>query len=272
MSLIPHSIFPRRMMDSGFWNTPMTPLNDMKQMMMMPKMGPTSLEMFDPFDELDTLMTQDIDWLHKPDFLPVQPRVQQKYRITVDCPGFVPQKHAIKTDIKGNVLTVSGREEDKEPSGDYSVQEFKKSYTLPENVMTDKMVSFMPMAGTLVVEFPLKESKMHLNVDLMPKIIDTDKGKAVTMTFGVPENIDPSKVHVSIKDRDLIVKAEDTKKTKDSTSKIHYYKRTTMPANTDFDKLNIKWDQHKLLCNAPLKTEMRSIKNVPIDRPMEIQQ
>lgn len=76
--LIPHSIFPRRMMDSGFWNTPMTPLNDMKQMMKMPKMGPTSLEMFDPFDELDTLMTQDIDWLHKPDFLPVQPRVQQK--------------------------------------------------------------------------------------------------------------------------------------------------------------------------------------------------
>ena len=81
MSLIPHAIFPRRMMNLDAWMSPLTT--------QFPTMGslmgkqadwltPTSLDMFDPFDELDTLMSHDIDWLHRPEFLPIQPRVQQK--------------------------------------------------------------------------------------------------------------------------------------------------------------------------------------------------
>jgi HSP20 family molecular chaperone IbpA len=235
---------------------------------------PTSLDMFDPFDELDTLMSQDIDWMHKPEFLPIQPRVQQKYRITVDCPGFVPLRNAIKTEIKNNVLTVSGREENKgENVGDFSVKEFKKTYNLPENVEVDKMVSFMPVAGTLIIEFPLRETLGHLNKDLLPQIVDTKEGgKAVSMCFGVPKNIDPSKVHVSIKDRDLIVRADVKKKDKDTTSKIHFYKRCTLPANTDFENLTVKWDKNMLKLSAPMRTDMKAVRNVPIERPMEIAQ
>lgn len=246
--------FPRRMMDVDQW---------MKPFELMGKLGgPTSLDVFDPFDQLDTLMGRNIDWIHKPDFVPVVPSVQQKYRITIDCPGFKPMKNAIKTEIKGNTLTVTGREEDKETSGDFSVREFKKTYELPKEAETDKMVSFMPMEGTLVVEVPLKEKTMHMNEDLLPKTIEG--GKAVSLNFGVPENIDPSKILVSIKDRDLIVKADDTKKTQDGTSKFHYYKRTTMPANTDFDQLKVNWENHKLSCYAPLKAIGQPARNVPI--------
>lgn len=282
MSLISHSFFPRRLMDLDSWMRPMTPIQDVKQVTrpdwyLKPTnldlaLAPTSLDMFDAFDELDTMMNHDIDWLHKPDFLPVQPRVQQKYRITVDCPGFVPLRNAIKCDIKDGVLTVSGREEDKETTGDFCVREFKKTYNLPENAEYEKMVSFMPVAGKLVVEIPLRETPLHLNADLLPRIVDTKDGKMVSMNFGVPEQIEPSKVHVSIKDRDLIVRADDSIKSKDKTSKIHYYKRCTLPANTDFDKLSIKWDQHKLACTAPLRTDVRAVRDVPIERPMEIGQ
>jgi len=72
---------------------PMTPFTDLKQVArpdwyLKPTnldlaFAPTSLDMFDAFDELDTLMNYDIDWLNKPDFLPVQPRVQQKVKKTI---------------------------------------------------------------------------------------------------------------------------------------------------------------------------------------------
>lgn len=251
---------------------PLNPVQDLKQMVKSDWLTPTSLEMFDAFDELDTLMNRDIDWVHKPDFVPLQPTVQQKYRITVDCPGFAPLKNAIKCDIKNNVLTCSGREEDKDASGDFCVREFKKTYKLPDNVESNKMLSFMPVEGKLVVEIPLKETEQHKNRDLLPRIVDTKEGKAVTMNFGVPQNIEPSKVHVSIKDRDLIVRADDSHKSKDKTSRIHYYKRCTLPINTDFDKLNVKWDQGKLTCSAPLRTELKAVRNVPIERPMQIKQ
>lgn len=261
MSLIPHSILPRRMLNLDDWMQPLSMQGSL--------MGPTSLDMFDPFDELDTLMGKNIDWLHKPDFLPLQPIVQQKYRITVDCPGFQPVKDNIKTEINGNVLTVSGHVEDKDASGDFSVRQFKKTYDLPEGALTDRMVSFMPVAGSLIIEIPLKEKKMHLNEDLFPKL--TNDGKSMSLSFGVPDNIDMDKVHVSIKDRDLIIRADDTKKSKDSTSKMHYYKRTTLPPNTDFDKLKVSFDKHKLTCSAPVTTQMRSIKNVPIERAIKPQ-
>jgi HSP20 family molecular chaperone IbpA len=190
----------------------------------------------------------------------------------VECPGFVPKKDAIKTDVKNNVLTVSGREEDKQEGGDFSVREFKKTYKLPENVQHEKMISFMPVEGTLVLEFPLKETTGHLNEDLMPRIVETSQGgKAVTINFGVPKNIEPSKVHVVIKDRDLIVKADDISKDKYTTSKIHYYKRATLPPNTDFERLQCKWDDNnKISCTAPLKTEVRAVRNVPIEQPLKL--
>jgi HSP20 family molecular chaperone IbpA len=245
----------------------MDPMMTDMEMMIPGSTALTSLDLFDPFDELDTLMGRDIDWINKPDFEPLHPRVQQKYRITVDCPGFLPLKNAIKTDVVGNQLIVTGHEEDKLPGGDFSTKQFKKTYDLPEGAEVDKMVSFMPVAGKLVVEIPLKERMSHMNQDLMPKIIQTDEGKAVSLCFGVPENIDPNKVHVSIKDRDLIVKADDVKKSADGTSKLHYYKRTTLPSNTDFDQLKVTVDdKHRMTCKAPLKTEVRSIKNVPISR------
>jgi HSP20 family molecular chaperone IbpA len=253
MALLPHNFFPRSAFDMDQWLKP-------------PHLGPSTLDLFDPFDELDHLMGRNFEWLNKPEMpaLPVLPRVPQKYRISIDCVGYSPK--SIKTDVVGHKLTVTGREDVKHNDGDYHVKEFKKTYILPAHAETDKLVSFMTSHGTLIIEVPLKEIHKHKNEDLFPKIVETPEGgKAVAMRFHVPDSIDPSKVHVSVKDRDLIVKAEDKVEKPDGISRFYYYKRTTMPENTDFAHLKCSLENHEIEVKAPLDLNFKHYRHIPIE-------
>lgn len=94
MSLIP-SFFPR------------TPFN-------WDPMFNRTLDLFDPFSEIDQTLNKNLHWFLKPDVMSdmtVFPRVPQKWRITLDCAGFNPQ--SIKTELTDNNqrLTVSAHEE-----------------------------------------------------------------------------------------------------------------------------------------------------------------
>lgn len=255
MALLPHSFFPRGTFDMDQWFRP-------------GHHGHSTLDLFDPFDELDTLMSRNLEWLNKPEFLqpvPWMPKVPQKYRIIVDVVGYNPK--SIKTELgKDGKLIVTGREENKKHDDDYSIKEFKKVYELPKNAEVEKLVSFVAPHGELVIEVPLKESQSHSNNDLFPRILDAPNGgKQVSLNFGVPENIDPSEITVNIKDRDLIVKAEHKVEKPDGTSKFFYYKRTTLPENTDFGALKVNYDNHQINVAAPLKLDFKSVKNVPIE-------
>jgi HSP20 family molecular chaperone IbpA len=255
MALIPHSFFPRSMFDMDQWFKPH-------------HIGPNTLDLFDPFDELDHAISRNLEWLNKPEFLqpfPLLPKVPQKYRITVDVHGYSPK--SIKTEVKdGHKLIVSAREEEKHEGDDYHVKEFKKTYQLPPHAEVDKLVSFMTATGNLVIEVPLRETHMHPNNDLFPQIVDTENGgKAVSMKFSVPENIDPSKISVNVKDRDLIVKAEDKVEKPDGISKFYYYKRTTLPENTDFNALKCNYDNHRIEVAAPLNLDFKHHRKVPIE-------
>jgi HSP20 family molecular chaperone IbpA len=212
MSLLPHSVFPRSMFDMDQW-------------FRHPYNGPSTLDLFDPFDELDHTISRNLHWLTKPEFLqtlPLVPKVPQKYRITIDCSGFAPK--SIKTEIKAkHKLVVTGLEEHKDGE-DFTTREFKKTYQLPENCESEKLVTFMAPGGKLVVEVPLKETKTMSTASLVPQIVDNKDGtKNVSVNFNIPHNLDPSKVQVSIKDRDIICRAEDEIKKPDLQSKYYYY-------------------------------------------------
>lgn len=257
MSLVPHSVFPRSLFDTNNWLTP-SQLG-----------GVSTLDLFDPFDELDHLVGRNFQWLNRPEFLNplalLQPKVPQKYRITVDATGYSPQ--SIKTEWVGNQLVVSAREEDKVGT-DYSVREFKKTYDFPPNAEHDKLVSFFTGGGGLVLEVPLRETADSSNAQLFPQIVNNaDGSKSVQLNFSLPSNIDPSHVHVSVKDRDLIVRAEDRVDRPDRHSRFHYYKRTTLPENTKFDDLKVVYDNSRLAISAPVDTEWhrRIHRNIPID-------
>lgn len=223
--------------------------------------------------------------------MPLFPKVPQKYRIMVDCAGFSPK--SIKTEVKNHRLVVSGREESKQEGGDYSIREFKKSYDLPKTSETDKLVSFMATGGNLVIEVPLKETQHSPNVDLLPRIVDNPdgNGKSVQMKFTLPENVDPSKASVSVKDRDLIFRVEDKVDKPDRSSRYYYYKvefsdffskvnslsdhisyfffkqRTTLPENTEFDKLKCVQEKNQISISAPLDMDFtRSYRSIPIEQ------
>ena len=246
MSLITHGFFPRSLLDMDTWFRP-------------------TLDIFDPFDELDQMMGRNLEWLTVPSFLQMrQPKVPRKYRISLDCAGYNPK--AIKTEVKDNKLYISAKEEIKNENGDYSTKEFRKTYELPENAETDKLVSFVTGQGQLVVEVPLHvEEKQSVEDDLFPKIVETrEGGKQVTMKCSVPKHVDPSKLTVTCKDRDLIIKAEDVQENEDKYSRRYYYKRCTMPENTDFKELKCHFENNSLVIEAPVNPQLENSRQIPI--------
>ncbi len=76
MSLMPitPSFFPRSMFDMDLWSRP-TSLG----------LGPSTLDLFDPFDELDRMMSKNLMWLNHPeminDIIPLTPKGNKKKQI-----------------------------------------------------------------------------------------------------------------------------------------------------------------------------------------------
>jgi len=234
------------MFDVDLWNRPVD-------------FGPRAMDVFDPFDDLDMQLNSSVNWLTRPLSLMsefAQPRVPQKHRVTLDCSGFDPA--SIQTDIKGDKLVVTGKEGEsaKSEDEDYTLRSFKKTFKLPPKLEPEHMTSFITNRGTLVIDIPYKaEHSAHgIPLDVMPHVVDRgDGGKEVNLDMSLPEDIDPDKVHVTAKDRDIIVKAQDKHKIgEDGFSQSYYYRRSTMPENTDMNGLKCEIDHHKLKIKAPI--------------------
>jgi len=245
---------------------------------LMPQLMPSALDIFDPFDDLDRMMSRNLRWIDRPDAWAqsLAPVVPQKYRISVDCAGFSPD--SIKTELKDQngkrVLCIAGHEvSGTKGSQHYLNKELCKTYTLPENIEVEKIASFMGPNGQFVVEFPLKETATTPNLGLLPQIVDKAGQKQVEMKLPIPANIDPNKVQVSVKDRDLILRVEDKCESPDSISRIHIYTRTTLPENTDFNQLKCVYDNNQLCISAPINTmSTTASRNIPLEMKWQQQQ
>lgn len=266
MSLsISHSFMPRSMFNMDYWLEPLIDNNNF---------GLSTLDLFDPFDELDRMIGRNFNWLSTPFNLEQQPKVPNKYRVILDCFGYSPK--SIKTEIKDNHLIVTGIEGNNQANTneDFQMKQFRKSYKLPSNTENDKLVSFMTSNGKLVIEIPLKEDEnkkvttqeqqQQQKYDLFPKISD-DKSN-VSMNLSLPDNIDPAKLNVVCKDRQLIVKYQNKTESEDNYSDVYFYKQILLPENTDFKSLKCVYDKNLLAISAPLKEDSTKSENViPIE-------
>ena len=245
--LISHSFMPRSTFDMDYW------LNqDNKDL--------STLDLFDPSDELDRMIGRNFNSLNKPEFLgQTIPKISNKYRVTLDCTGF--SSKSIRTKILNNQLIVTGNEGNKKQNNneDFAIKEFRKTFKLPSNTENDKFVSFMISNGNLVIDIPLKEDEKTKN-DLFPKI-SNDKTN-VSMNLALPGNLDPSKLNVICKDRQLIVKYQNNKETDDTFSDVYFYKQVLLPENTDFNCLKCTFDQNTL---APLMSDFKEKKENVIE-------
>jgi HSP20 family molecular chaperone IbpA len=191
---------------------------------------------------------------------PVAPiQSSNNLRITLDCTGYSPK--SIKTDVIGNKITVTAREEDRQSSDNYTIKEFKRSYDLPKNADIEKLQSFISPGGQLYIEVPVKIPKYE---EQLPKIIDD--GKSFSMIYTIPDYIDSSKITVSNKDREVIIKSEDKlSEMKLDEKNFIYFKRFSLPENVDFNQISCNLEKNKLTITAPLRVEIRpSYRKIPI--------
>jgi HSP20 family molecular chaperone IbpA len=246
------------------------------------------LDWFDPFDDLDWKFGSNFFWLNKPKFLTssllggssaltttsaataltnatsTQPKIQNKFRIAIDCSGYNQNSIKISVSEDKSKLSVVGRDKDNVNTNDddYVYKEFKKTFKLPKNVQLDQMVSFVTSFSQLVIEIPIGEeevktiesqtSALKLNADDQhPRILDN---KEVVMNLSIPKEIDPSKIKVTVKDgRDVVIQAETVQENQDKFSQTYFYRKCTLPENTDFNSLNCVYENGGLLSlRAPL--------------------
>lgn len=243
-------------------------------------LAPSTLDVFDPFDVLDQSMCRNLFWINQPTFLretigPIAPKVPHKYRIKVDCHGYNPK--SIKTEISpcGSKLIVTAKEGEvkKSEEEDFSVKEFRRVYKLANNLEIDKMVSFVTGDSHLVVEFPIKDNLTANSAaeNLFPMVSEVNGEKRVTMNFDMPDNIDPSKIRVTCKDRDVIVQAEDKVEKSDGVSQFYFYRRCTLPENTDFDVLKCTLENNKMMIEAPCNAvPKRSNRTIAIENKQKL--
>ena len=91
---------------------PLQPLAPMQTMLNDPFFStPSALDVFDPFNELDRMMSRNISWLNEPSMLPSRlrsPLVPQKYRITLDCSGY--NKSSMNTEVQGKLASINKKQ------------------------------------------------------------------------------------------------------------------------------------------------------------------
>jgi HSP20 family molecular chaperone IbpA len=222
--LISNSLLPRSIFNMDLW---------------------TKRENLDPFDYFEKMISRNLNWFDK--------QLPEKFRVTLDCSGF--KSESIKTDIKNNLLIVTGNEEERKlnDNNDYSVKQFKKTYKLPSNAEKSKLVSFMTSNGRFVIEVPLKSNQKNKLNDLFPKI-SQDK-KSFNMNILLPKFTDPTKINVICKDRHLVVKYEDNTEKDNNFSKVKFVKSVLLPENTQFNSLNYEYENNVLSITALLDSK-----------------
>ena len=206
------------------------------------------------------MISRNLNWFNK--------QLPEKFRVTLDCSGF--KFKSIQTDIKGNLLIVTGNEEECKlnDNNDYSVIQFKKTYKLPSNAEKNKLVSFMKSNGCFVIEIPLKSNQENKLNNLFPKI-SQDK-KSFNMNILLPKFTDPTKINVICKDRHLVVEYEDNTEKDNNFSKVYFFKRVLLPENTQFNSLNYKYENNVLSITAPLNTDSKESKENNLTLPTKI--
>jgi len=215
--------------------------------------GQSTLDLFDSLDPLDFVMSRNICWLRQPEGL-IKKMTPHKYRITMDCSAY--DTYSMRTEVRRNhTLTVTGKRKTAD-------NECRVCFDLPDTADVDKFASFIAheVSGnrsTLVVEFPLNDSSAAAEI-FTKTTVDETGAKSVHAQFKLSPGIDISSVHITCKDRDLVVKMEQPK-VEGCESRRYIYKQFTMPHRTNFEQMKcFCWAGEQLQCTAPLNRRMTS--------------
>lgn len=262
------------------------PLFNMLPLELISNLVSPVLDIVSPLEDINELMNQSRSWyqvpMQKKNLQLIQKRgwqttpkvvsrgqkLPQKYRIVIDCTGFNP--NTLKTCIKcvqdnKHLIIFSDMKKGRQ---------FKRSYTLPKEVETKKLTKFVTPNKQFVVEFCYLDTPNCLDINLQPKICKVPEGKCVHVNVPIPEFVDPAKVLLHVKGRELIVRHEERLiPYGDSCCRVMYHNRVKLPENTNVNAIKAKSDKHKLTILAPVGnvtkgTISQQLRNIPIQRKL----
>jgi len=234
--------------------------------------------MFDivsPLEDIKNLMYQGAR-LYQPTVLPkiVQQKrrktmqggqlLPQKYRIVIDCTG-ICNPNALKTNIKCvqdcKHLIVS--------CDSKQGRQFKRSYTLPPECQIKKMTKFVTPQCQLVIEFNYMDTPLSLAISPEHEICTTaEHGKCVHIKVPIADFVEPAKVKVHVKSRDLFVHFEERiVPYGDWCSRVIYHTRVQLPQNVNLNAITAKCDKHKLTILAPIGVK-KDVAAAPISKEL----
>lgn len=173
----------------------------------------------------------------------------QKYRIVIDCTG-ICDPNTVRTNIKcvqdnKHLIVTSDLKKGRQ---------FKRSYTLPPECETKKMTKFVTPQCQLVIEFNYMDVPLSLAISPEHEICTTaEHGKCVHVRVPIADFVEPAKVKVHVKGRDLFVHFEERiVPCGDWCSRVIYHTRVQLPQNVNLNAITAKSDKHKLTILAPI--------------------
>jgi hypothetical protein len=253
-------------MSSG-WSQP-TSIWNMNPLDVISNFMAPVLDIVSPLEDIRSLMNQGARMYRQtPSVLPniVQQRrrttapsvkrggqlLPQKYRIVIDCTGICDPK-TLRTNIKcvqdnKHLIVTCDAKKGGRP-------QFKRSYTLPFECETKKMTKFVTPQCQLVIEFNYMDVPLSLAIAPEHEICTTaEHGKCVHVKVPIADFVEPAKVQVHVKARDLFVHFEERiVPCGESCSRVIYHTRVQLPQNVNLNAITAKSDKHKLTILAPI--------------------
>ena len=121
--------------------------------------------------------------------------------------------------------------------------------------MRHRMHMHAPYPSSLISRAFDDENLEQLVKNECPQV--SEDGTSILLNFKLPDHVDPNKINVSTKDRDVIVKVEDKIEKNNSTTEYSYYQRSSLPSNVDFESMKafVNDNRKEVSIQAALKKE-----------------
>jgi len=255
------------------------------------------LDLFDPWRDFDTfptalsMMPNEFRWINEP-LRPTTTRLpSEKFRVQLNVAGFNPQ--TIKTRVDGRKVIVEAKQEERQPSGDFSHREIRKTYDLPEHADASHLTSYVTPNNMLVIEVPIRSPEAERRLqqaqkderslaqfgqyrdptfdyagfvggsDFQPRVVDKGNNqKQLEMTVGM-KSYKPQEIKVSVKNNELIVQGEHRHKDANRSERSFFYRSTTLPPGTQVDQLESRLtDDGQLKIEAPFVEQKEATKSI----------
>ncbi|CAF3380133.1 unnamed protein product [Rotaria socialis] len=187
-----------------------------------------------------------------------EPGQSEKFRVQLNVAGFDP--HSIKTHVESRKVIVEAKQEDRQPDGDFHIQELRKTYELPEHADVSHVASCVTPYHILnqqqnLAQFgehrdPLFDYSAFLSSPFQPHIVDSSGQKELQLTMPMLD-FHPEQIRLSVKNNNLIVQSERKSKNTKDFERSFFFQTVTLPPVTQTKQL-----QSHLTTDGELKIEV----------------